>query len=74
MIIGMNNFCQISTPLPELESDNEQFDSEPPPPKIKRYQEAVSMLEDVQLFLDSRGHSGVATKVGSLMDTGVLTV
>ena len=29
------------------------------------------MLEDVQLFLDSRGHSGVATQVGSLMDTVV---
>ena len=32
---------------------------------------AVSYLEDVQLFLDSRGHSEVATKVGSLMDTVV---
>ena len=45
--------------------------TEPPPPKIKRYHEAVSNLEDVQLFLDSRGHSGLATKVGSLMDTVV---
>ena len=42
-----------------------------PQSNIHKYQEAVSKLEDVQLFLDSRGHSGVATKVGSLMDTVV---
>ena len=33
--------------------------------------EAVSNLQDMQLFLYSRGHSGVATKVGFLMDTVV---
>ena len=53
------------------ESDDEQFDLEPPPPKIKDFKEAVSMLEDVQTFLDSRGYNEAATKMGLEIDTVV---
>ena len=42
-----------------------QFDLEPPPLKITRFQDAISSLEAVQEFLDSRGHSEEATRIGS---------
>ena len=45
--------------------DGEQFDLEPPPPKLTRFQEAISSLEDVQSFLDSKGYSDKATKLTS---------
>ena len=45
--------------------DGEQFDLEPPPPKITRFQEAISSLEDVQSFLDYKGFSDEATKITS---------
>lgn len=64
-----NSTCSTTEDVDE--SDDEQFDSEPPCSNIKNYQEALSMLEDVQLFLDPKGHSGEATKIGSLMDTVV---
>ena len=43
--------------------DGEQFDLEPPPPKITMFQEAISSLEDVQVFLDYKGFSDEATKI-----------
>ena len=33
---------------------SEQFDLGPPPPKISIYQDAISSLEDVNAFLDSK--------------------
>ena len=39
----------------ENTSDNEALDILPPSPKIKNFKETVKALEDVQLFLESRG-------------------
>ena len=33
---------------------SEQYDLGPPPPKITRYQDAISSLKDVRAFLDSK--------------------
>ena len=49
--------------------DGEQFDLEPPPPKITRFQDAISSLEDVQSFLDYKGFSEEATRIASSMNT-----
>ena len=52
------------------QSDNEQSpDLEPPQPKLKTYKEAIMSLEDVQLFLESRGRAEEAMQVGAFMDT-----
>ena len=40
-----------------------------PPPKITKYQDAISSLEDVRAFLDSKGCSEEATKIASSIDT-----
>ena len=53
----------------ENPDDGEQFDVEPPPPKIIRFQDAISSLEDVQSFLDYKGFSEEATKITSSMNT-----
>ena len=45
------------------------YDLEPLPPKLKTYQEAVSAIEDVQTFLDSKGHNELATKLGSQINS-----
>ena len=45
-----------------------QFDLEPLPPKITRFQDAIFSLEAVQTFLDSRGYSEEATRIASSMN------
>ena len=45
-----------------------QFDLEPPPPKITRFQDAISSLEEVQSFLDWRGFSEEAIMIASSMN------
>ena len=50
------------------DEEEEHFDLEPPPPKITRYQDAISSLEAVQIFLDSEGHAEEATRVASSMN------
>ena len=57
-----------SLPQEDLDEEEGQFDLEPPPPKITRYQDAIASLEAVQTFLDSKGHSEEATRVASTMD------
>lgn len=51
------------------DDDDELYDLEPPPPKIKTYQEAISAIEDVQMFLDRKGHNELATKLESQMNS-----
>ena len=53
----------------EEPEEDEQFDLDPPPPKITRYQDAISSLEDVRAFLDSKGCSEEATKIAPSIDT-----
>ena len=57
-----------SLPQEDLDEEEGQFDLEPPPPKIARYQDAIASLEAVQAFLDSKGHSEEATRIASSMD------
>ncbi len=52
----------------DVDADDEQFDFEPPPPKVKNFQEAVTMLEDIQIFLDYNGFSEVGTNIASQID------
>ena len=61
---------QAETEEAEDEED-ELYDLEPHPPKLKAYQEAVSAIEDMQTFLDSKGHNELATKLGSQMNSTV---
>ena len=53
----------------EEPEEDEQFDLDPPPPIITKYQDAISSLEDVRAFLDSKGCSEEATKIASSIDT-----
>ena len=39
----------------------ESFDLEPPPPKLKSYREAMSVIEYAQAFLDIKGHNDIST-------------
>ena len=50
------------------EDDDESFDLQPPALKYGTYQEAVCALEDVQAFLDSKGHNELATTLGAQID------
>ena len=50
------------------EPDDTSFDFEPPPLKIKNFGEAIQSLEDVRIFLDSKGHSDQATTIASAVD------
>ena len=48
--------------------EEEQFDAEPPSTKITKFQDAISSLEAVQAFLDSKGYpeeSSMISKVAS---------
>ncbi len=57
---------QTSTNDADEESDDDdivQEDDPLGPLKIKSYTEAFSALEDVSLFLESRGHMSEATKI-----------
>ena len=60
----------VSDSLVQEDPDDEegQFDLEPPPPKITRFQDAISSLEEVQSFLDWRGFSEEATTIASSMN------
>ena len=50
------------------DSDTEETDLLPPPPKIKSYHEALQSLKDVQAFLESRSFSDEASDTSSLID------
>ena len=52
----------------DAEEEEDQYDVEPPPPKIAKYEDAISALEDVQRFLDNKGHSEQATNISSMMN------
>ena len=60
----------FSDSLVQEDPDDEegQFDLEPPPPKITRFQDAISSLEEVQSFLDWRGFSEEAIMIASSMN------
>ena len=45
--------------------EEEQFDLEPPPQNITKFQDAISSLEAVQSFLDSKGYVAEVTKIAS---------
>ena len=53
---------------PNKQEVEEQFDLEPPPPKITRFEDAMSSLEDVQVFLDSKGFLEQATIITASMN------
>ena len=40
-------------------------------PRLKTFREAISALEDVQSFLEDRGHIGEAAAIGSAVDSVV---
>ena len=71
-----NSFANLGASQAVLDSlvqqdpDDEegQFDLEPPPPKIARFQDAISSLEEVQSFLDWRGFSEEAITIASSMN------
>ena len=59
----------VSDSLVQEDPDDEgQVDLEPPPPKITRFQDAISSLEEVQSFLDWRGFSQEAIMIASSMN------
>ena len=59
----------FSDSLVQEDPDDEgQFDLEPPPPKITRFEDAISSLEEVQSFLDWRGFSEEAITIASSMN------
>ena len=76
---GKNFFAGLNpnsdTSLPEdpslqenLKEKEDEFDLEPPSQKITKYQDAIAALEEVTMFLDSKGHSEGATKLSSTMN------
>ena len=50
------------------EEDEIEMDVEPPPPKVKNFKEAILALEDVNQFLENRGHIRISSMVGSVID------
>ena len=63
------NYAQgLAGALKHLRQFTGQFDLEPPPPKITRFQDAISSLEEVQSFLDWRGFSEEAITIASSMN------
>ena len=56
------------TAITEEDSDTEDLDLLPPPPKIRSCQEAIKSLEDVKKFLESRNCFTEATATCSLID------
>ena len=59
---------QADTEEPEDEEDD-LYDLEPASPKLKTYKEAVSAIEDVQAFLDFKGHNELSTKFETHIDS-----
>lgn len=60
-LVGLSR-NQADTEEPEDQEDD-SYDLEPPSPKIKIYKEAVSAIEDIQAFLDFKGHNELSTKL-----------
>ena len=60
-LVGLSR-NQADTEEPEDQEDD-SYDLEPPSPKIKTYKEAVSAIEDIQAFLDFKGHNELSTKL-----------
>ena len=50
------------------EQDESMADIEPPPLKIKTFQEAIQSLENVQHFLESQGLLQQAMSIGDAVD------
>ena len=65
---NMANSFTIFFDDPNEQEVEEQFDLEPPPPKITRFEDAMSSLEDVQVFLDSKGFLEQATIITASMN------
>ena len=55
---------------PNNQEDN-LYDIEPPSPKIKIYKEAVSAVEDIQAFLDFKGHNELSTQLRTYIKSTV---
>ena len=47
--LGSSHEDSESLPQEDLDEEEEQFDLEPPPAKITRYQDAIALLEAVQV-------------------------
>lgn len=60
---------QLDLGTQEDNDDDDSFDLQPPGSKYSTYQEAITALEDVQAFLDCKGHSELATTVGAQIDS-----
>ena len=63
-----HNFGTDSLAPEDAEEEEDQYDVDPPPPKITKYEDAISALEDVQRFMDNKGHSEHATTNSSVMN------
>ena len=50
------------------EQDESMADIEPPPLKIKTFQEAIQSLENIQHFLESQGLLQQAMSIGDAVD------
>ena len=59
---------QADSDQEDPDEEEVQFDLDPPPAKITRFQDAISSLEAVQTFLDSKGFSEEATRIASSMN------
>ena len=60
--------------LDEEEQDEEQYDEENEvaqqlPPNMQNYSQALHALEDVQRFLEHKGHVNDALRIGSVVDS-----
>ena len=55
----------------EPEEEDREEEEQQPVPKLKTFKEAISALEDVQSFLEDRGHIGEAAAIGSAVDSVV---
>ena len=63
------NLGQEDEEVSDNEEQEEQEDMDDnPPPKVKTYKEANEFLEEVQRFLETRGHVKEALTVGSVVD------
>ena len=51
------------------DQESEEPSQEPPPQsKLKTYKEAISSLEDIQLFLENQGHVEESMQLGTLVN------
>ena len=65
-----NSLSELGQQEPESDEDEDNDDNEtiPPPLKIQNFKEAIESLENVQQFLENRGHSEEAISVGLSVD------